>query len=112
MKLCIVSIVPIPEDYLDTARNGIEHSCRRVLHPDVELVLRAPSSGPSLGPAGLEYHRNPYFEHLISGSVIDTIMDAVDEGFDAFIVNCFDDPGVRQARSLIDVPILDRKNVV
>lgn len=105
MKLCIVSIVPIPEDYLDTARNGIEHSCRRVLHPDVELVLRAPSSGPSLGPAGLEYHRNPYFEHLIGGGVIETIMDAADEGFDAFIVNCFDDPGVRQARSLIDVPI-------
>ena len=106
MKLCIVNIVPIPDDYAEASMRGYEQACRRVLHADTELAFRAPKTGPSLGAAGLEYHRNPYFEHLIGGAVVDTILAAADDGFDGFVVNCFDDPGVKQVRSLIDVPVL------
>jgi allantoin racemase len=37
--------------------------------------------------------------------VIETIKAADREGFDALVVNCFDDPGVKEARALIDTPV-------
>jgi Asp/Glu/hydantoin racemase len=37
--------------------------------------------------------------------VIETIVAADREGFDALVVNCFDDPGVKEARALIDTPV-------
>lgn len=105
MKLCIVNIVPVPDDYVSVARRNVENCCRRVLHPDTALEFRAPVAGVSLGSDGLEYHRNPYYEYLIGGAVIDTILAAEGEGFDAFVINCFDDPGLEQIRSLIETPV-------
>lgn len=105
MKLCVVNIVPVPDDHLAIARRNVENCCRRVLHGDTELAFRAPPTGLSLGPSGLEYHRNPYYEHLLSSAVIDTILAAEGEGFDAFVINCFDDPGLEQIRSLIEAPV-------
>ena len=105
MRLCVVNIIPVPEEYLPASRANIEACCRRVLHPDTVLEFRAPSAGLMLGTDGLEYHRNPYYEHLIAGAVVDTIVKADGEGFDAFIINCFDDPGLKQARSLVETPV-------
>ncbi len=106
MKICVVNIIPVPDEYLPVSRANIENCCRRVLHADTELVFRAPKTGMSLGADGLEYHRNPYYEHLIAGAVVDTIVTAEAEGFDAFVINCFDDPGLKQVRSLVETPVI------
>jgi len=105
MKLCVVNIIPVPPDYLPVSRANVEVCCRRVLHTDTQLEFRAPEAGLTLGTDGLEYHRNRYYEHLIAGAVVDTIVKAESEGFDAFIINCFDDPGLRQVRSLVETPV-------
>jgi allantoin racemase len=76
-----------------------------VLNADTELAFRAPKAGLALGVDGLEYHRNPYYEHLLSGVVVDLIVAADQEGFDAFVINCFDDPGLKQARSVVETPV-------
>jgi allantoin racemase len=105
MKLCVVNIIPVPDEYLPVSRANVEACCRRVLHADTELEFRAPDAGLMLGTDGLEYHRNPYYEHLLAGAVVDTIVAAEPEGFDAFIINCFDDPGLKQVRSLVETPV-------
>ena len=105
MKICVVNIIPVPDEYLPISAKNVENCCRRVLHADTELHFRAPKKGMSLGTDGLEYHRNPYYEFLIGGAVVDTIVEAEKEGFDAFVINCFDDPGLRQARSVVETPI-------
>jgi allantoin racemase len=105
MKICVVNIIPVPDEYLPISRQNVENCCRRVLHPDTELAFRVPKKGMSLGTDGLEYHRNPYYEFLIGGAVVDTIVAAESEGFDAFVINCFDDPGLKQARSVVETPI-------
>lgn len=105
MKLCIVNIIPVPESHIATSLATIETCCRRVLHAETQLHFRAPARGPSLGVEGLEYHRNPYYEYLIGGAVIETITKAEAEGFDGFIINCFDDPGLKQVRSLVQTPV-------
>lgn len=105
MKICVVNIIPVPESYLPASRANVENCCRRVLHADTEIEFRAPAMGLSLGTDGLEYHRNPYYEFLIGGAVVDTIVAAEAEGFDAFVINCFDDPGLKQVRSLVETPV-------
>lgn len=105
MKLCVVNIVPVPDEYLSVSRQNVENCCRRVLHPDTELHFRAPALGMRLGTADIEYHRSPYFEHLLGGAVIDSIVEADREGFDGFVINCFDDPGLKSIRSLIETPV-------
>lgn len=105
MKICVVNIIPVPDDYLPVSRANVENCCRRVLHADTEIAFRAPKVGMSLGTDGLEYHRNPYYEFLIGGAVIDTIVAAESEGFDAFVINCFDDPGLKQVRSVVETPV-------
>jgi allantoin racemase len=105
MRICVVNIVPVAEEHLEASRAAVENCCRLVLHPDTELEFRMPRAGVMLAPEGLEYHRNPYFEHLIAGAVVDVIVAAESEGFDAFVINCFDDPGLKQARSLVDAPV-------
>jgi allantoin racemase len=105
MKICVVNIIPVPDEYLPGSVANIENCCRRVLNVDTELAFRAPKVGLSLGIDGMEYHRNPYYEHLLSGAVVDTIVAADREGFDAFVINCFDDPGLKQARSVVQTPV-------
>lgn len=105
IRLCVVNIIPVPDEYLPISRANVEACCRRVLHADTALEFRAPKAGLMLGTDGLEYHRNPYYEHLIAGAVVDTIVAADEEGFDAFVINCFDDPGLKQARSLVETPV-------
>ncbi len=105
MRICVVNIIPVPDEYLPMSRGNVENCCRLVLHPDTELEFRAPKAGMTLGPEGLEYHRNPYYELLIGEAVVDTIVAAEEEGFDAFVINCFDDPGLKQARSVVETPV-------
>jgi allantoin racemase len=105
MKICVVNIIPVPDEYLAGSIDNIENCCRSVLNTDTELHFRAPKAGLMLGIGGMEYHRNPYYEHLLSGAVVDTIVAADKEGFDAFVINCFDDPGLKQARSLVETPV-------
>ena len=105
MKICVVNIAPIPADYLDQARQVIDAGCGAALNPGTQLSMRVPARGIPSMPECLEDYRNPYYEHLVLSETIETILAADREGFDAIVVNCFDDPGVRQARSLIRTPL-------
>ncbi len=98
-RICVINISPVSDAYLPHMQGVIEACCRRVLHPETQLDFRAPQRGPEVVPARLEDFRNPYFAHLVVGEVIETIVRADHEGFDALVVNCFDDPGVKEARS-------------
>jgi len=104
-RIGVINISPVPDAYLGHMQGVVEACCRRVLHPDTELAFRAPRRGPEVVPARLEDFRNPYFAHLVASEVIETIVRADAEGFDALVVNCFDDPGVKEARSFTRVPV-------
>lgn len=105
MRICIVNITPVPSDYLEHNHKIIDRCCGAVLHADTELAFRAPARGPVSLPRYLEDYRNPYFQHCVTQEVITTIAAADREGFDAIVVNCFDDPGVKEARALVKTPV-------
>lgn len=105
MKICVVNITPVPAAYLDNSRKTVDACCAKVLQPGTELTFRAPDLGPLSLPENLEDYRNPWFQHLVVHETINTVIAADREGFDAIVVNCFDDPGVKEARALVNTPV-------
>lgn len=54
-------------------------------------------------PPDIDYF---YSKHLMEAVLFERIMRAQEEGFDAVIVGCCYDPGVRTARELVDIPVV------
>lgn len=54
-------------------------------------------------PPDIDYF---YSKHLMESVLFERIMQDEEEGFDAVIVGCCYDPGVRTARELVDIPVI------
>ena len=66
---------------------------RRVKRPTTEIEVRSLKSGPH----HLEYHA---YEAWVTPDIITTVVAAEREGFDAAVIGCFYDTGLRPAREV------------
>lgn len=48
----------------------------------------------------------PYFEMLNNLEIIDQLIKAEKEGFDAVVIGCYCDPALREARGILDIPVI------
>jgi len=81
---------------VDDARvRGVLENVKR---PDVGLDVVHLAEGPD----NLEYH---YYEYLVTGQILDLIRKAEREGYQAAVIGCFYDPGLREARELVRIPV-------
>ena len=55
------------------------------------------------GPASIE---STYESALAAVGVVDKIREAEQEGIDAVVANCMDDPGVEAAREVVSMPVI------
>lgn len=55
------------------------------------------------GPVHLEYH---YYEHINMEEALKWVKWAEKEGYNAAIIGCFYDPGLREARELVSIPVV------
>ncbi len=67
--------------------------------PGTELTI---TNTPDI-PENIDYYYN---KHIIELGVMEDVMRAEEAGFDAVIVGCCYDPGVRVARELVDIPVI------
>jgi allantoin racemase len=51
----------------------------------------------------LEYE---FYEHIAQHSIIEKIVEAEKEGYDAAVIGCFYDPALHVARELVDMPVI------
>jgi len=72
---------------------------RKIAHPNTEVVVRNISEGPKVIES--VYDRD-YAAHY----AVREIIKAEEEGFDAVIINCFDDPGLYAVREVTDTLVL------
>lgn len=63
--------------------------------PDTEVIVRSLTRGPH----HLEYH---YYGALVLPDTLHMLMEAEQEGFDAAVVGCFYDPGLKEAREVTE----------
>lgn len=54
-------------------------------------------------PENIDYY---YSKHLIEEAIFESCIEAEEAGFDAVIVGCCYDPGLRVARELVDIPVI------
>ena len=100
MRLCVIE--PIVEEIDQHFRYYAEQVAAKVLRPDTSLVVK----GISPGATKIHDAGNAYGKLLNETSIVEKIIEAEQEGFDAAIVHCFIDPGVRQARSVVNIPVI------
>jgi allantoin racemase len=67
--------------------------------PDTELIVTHITDGPP----NIDYY---YSKHILELLIFEQVMRAEEQGFDAVIVGCCYDPGVRAARELVDIPVI------
>lgn len=55
------------------------------------------------GTPHLEYE---FYEHLAIHNIIEKTVNAEKNGYDAVVIGCFYDPGLREARELVKIPVI------
>lgn len=104
MRICMAQIAVVPNEFREMAMGIFRPSFQKVLRPDTEVVLKAPKQGwAGENPLDMD---NPYFVLLNEREIIEVYLEAEKEGFDAIFVNCFGEPGVRQGRHVVNIPIV------
>lgn len=77
----------------------VEADLARLARPGVELSYRCTGAGPS----GIRSTADV----LAAGPfVVQAVVAAEQDGFDAVIVDCTDDPGVADARAVVGIPVV------
>lgn len=66
--------------------------------------LQPGTYGERLAP--IDAIRHPYIEFLGQTQICEAALVAEREGYDAMALGCFYDPGLRLARSLVDIPVV------
>jgi Asp/Glu/hydantoin racemase len=78
-----------------------------VLDPSISVDVHGLRQGTY--PDGLhpiDNSRYRWIQHLTAVQIVKNCMQAEREGYDAVAISCFLDPGLEEARSMVDIPIL------
>jgi allantoin racemase len=80
---------------------------RRICGPDTVVDLHGlrPGTYPS-GMAPIDMSRYRWAHHLGSVQIVENVMRAEREGYDAVAVSCFLDPGLEEARGVVEIPVV------
>ncbi len=73
---------------------------RSVARPDTEIVFDTIAD-----TYPLNYVTYIYYRHKCAEQVVERVIRAEDEGFDAVFICCCYDPGLWEARELVDIPV-------
>lgn len=78
-----------------------------VCEPSVTVDLHGvePGTYPA-GMAPIETTCYPWLSSLLTVQVVQNVIRAEREGYDAVTISCFLDPGLREARSAVDIPVV------
>jgi len=81
---------------------------QRVLH---SVIDRAKEAGTEVEVHGMTKvggigDQFRYLEYLETAELLDNVHQAIDRGFDAFLIGNIGDPGLRAAREVADIPVL------
>jgi allantoin racemase len=71
----------------------------RVKRPDTTVVVEHLEKG-------LGFIRHWYFKAIITPHIVERIIEAENCGYDGVFVACSFDPGVREAREVVDIPVV------
>lgn len=74
--------------------------CRSVARPESEIVFE---NIAAVYP--LNYVTYIYYRHQCANATVERIIRAEEEGYDAVFISCCYDPGLLEAREVVDIPV-------
>src|SRR5262245_1424823 len=74
--------------------------CRQVARPETEIVFR---NIANVYP--LNYVTYIYYRHRCADATVAEVVRAEEEGFDGVFICCCYDPGLWEAREIVDIPV-------
>ena len=100
MKICLVDLNPeaFSRDFHDIATKVSQRVLRSGNRMDVKSVKTILTHR--------DFVSSYYFSLLNEIEVIEGVIEAEKEGYDAAVVNCFQDTGVREAREVVNIPVI------
>ena len=104
MRICMVNGSQWIEGFHDAWFGMMHQNFRKVLRPDTEVVMKSPTSG--LKGDNIFDFANGYFHLLNKKEMVEVIVEAAKEGYDAAVVAVGDDTGVSEARAAVDIPVI------
>jgi Asp/Glu/hydantoin racemase len=99
MKIWWQSSTPIHR--LHDYRNALAAHLNGVKRADTEISI----NGVDDGSMDLHYNAVVAMNSYGSGGVLNKIMQAADQGFDAVAIGCFLDPAMQEAREVVPIPV-------
>lgn len=75
----------------------------RVRNSDSELVIKAPTKGTAEFTYSIVGHM--YADLLRTIEMVEGVLQAEKEGYDAAVIGCFGDPGLDVTEALVDIPV-------
>ncbi len=77
-----------------------EENLRKVARSDVELTVE------NISPVyPLRHNTLIYYLMKASNATVERIISAEEEGYDAVMISCVSDPGLQEAREVVDIPV-------
>jgi Asp/Glu/hydantoin racemase len=85
---------------------GLEEHFRKVAGPGTEIVLHGMAPGTyNTDYPGVDISY-PFIQHLHSLQILEHVLQAEAEGYDAFLLSTLPDPYLQIAQSLVDIPVV------
>jgi allantoin racemase len=106
MHLCVINNILHDEQEIPAHQAMLEGCAQGMLGPGTAVNIRGLRHAPLTSQTAPDCYRDSFFQLLSTVQIVYAVMAAAREGFDAIVVNCFDDYGVEQARSVVDVPVI------
>jgi len=82
----------------------LQENWKRVRKVDSDLVIKAPSKGTTQFKYSIVGHM--YADMLRTIEMMEGIVQAEKEGYDAGVIGCFGDPGLDVLEALVDFPVM------
>ena len=100
MRICFID--SIGKEYSPTYIPILEKVVEMVRRPDTEIGYKPVM--PTLD--WVNEVTCTYFHLLWTPGIVEKAIEAEKEGYDAAVIGCFFDPGLHQAREVVDIPII------
>jgi len=99
------------QGFLDLAtvppyRDSLERHAAAILRPGTEVAIHGMPPGSFTGTSPAEVARHPYTTSLYTEQLVTNVRRAEAEGYDAVAVGIVQNPGLREMRTLVDIPVV------
>jgi Asp/Glu/hydantoin racemase len=99
-KICVINIQA--EEIAGLFSYYAQQVSAKVLDPTTKVNTKSPKPGVD----AVFVLSHPYVNLLNKRGIIEKIIEAEREGYDAAVVHCFADPGVREAKAVVNIPVI------